>query len=326
MSNYIVSGDQHLYIPKALPHDWCMNRFRMLWDFYIEKCKEHEAGLILAGDLVHTTKLNLSETQLLIELLIKLKDNNIETYIISGNHENIGNGASCLDHFADLFSEMGVTYVKSEVISTLYHGVSVIGHTHLDYKVPIRNNCNPNILVTHVRPTVNQFIKEEVDVAKLIEPYQLTIAGDIHMPLELFDGKLVYTNAPLNNHFEEKPNTGVILLDTKTLKWQRISTNHLPQLVQVTCKAEEYAGLVLQEGNHYRVEVTGTPQELRKISTENENIKLLKVPEVVDTYIEVEDAVEIRDLAMEEALIEYMKELKFEDEKITKMITVLKEI
>lgn len=320
MSNYIVSGDQHLYIPKALPHDWCMNRFRMLWDFYIEKCKEYDAGLILAGDLVHTTKLNLSETQLLIELLIKLKDNNIETYIISGNHENIGNGISCLDHFADLFSEMGVRYYQADK----YKNVTFIGHTHL--QTGLTDQINKGILITHVRPTVNQFIQEEVDVAKLIEPYQLTIAGDIHQAIELFDGKLVYTNAPLNNHFEEKPNTGVILLDVDTLKWQRISTNHLPQLVQVTCKAEEYDGLVLQEGNHYRVEVTGTPQELRKISTENENIKLLKVPEVVDTYIEVEDAVEIRDLAMEEALIEYMKELKFEEDKITKMITVLKEI
>ncbi len=318
---YLVSGDQHIYVPKSLPQDWCMNRFRMLWDFYIDKCKEFDAGLILAGDLAHTTKPNLAETQLLIELLIKLKDNNIETYIISGNHENIGNGVSCLDHFADLFEEMGVTYVKYSGID----GIDFLGHTHLDehYAKVMREN---KILITHVRPTVNQFIQEEVDVAELIKPYQLVIAGDIHQELELYDSKLVFTNAPLNNHFEEKPNTGVILLDTETLKWSRLSTNHLPQLVQVNCTAEEFDGLVLKAGNHYRVEVTGTPQELRKISTEDPCIKLLKIPEIVETYVEVEDAVEIRDVAMEEALIEYMKELKFEDEKISKMITVLNEV
>ena len=318
--NYIVSGDQHLYVPKNLPQDWCMNRFRLLWDFYIDKCNEHKAGLILAGDLFHTTKPNLLETQLLIELLIKLKDNNIETYIISGNHENIGNGVSCLDHFADLFSEMGVRYYQADKLKN----ITFLGHTHLQvgFNDPVKND----ILITHVRPTVNQFIQEEVDVAKLIEPYKLVIAGDIHQELELFDGKLVYTNAPLNNHYEEKPNTGVVLLDPETLKWSRISTNHLPQLVQVTCKADDYDSLVLKQGNHYRVEVTGSPQELRKISTECENVKLLKVPEVIDTYVEVEDAVEIRDLAMEESLIEYMKELKFEEEQIVKMITVLKEV
>lgn len=320
--NFIVSGDQHLYVPRSLPQDWSMNRFRMLWDFYVDKCKEFEAGLILSGDLFHTTKPNLAETQLLIELLIKLKDNNIETYIISGNHENIGNGSSCLDHFADLFSEMGVRYYQS----VEFGDIALRGHTHLQDQ--LEHRVGGPLLITHVRPTVNQFIQEEVDIAKLIEPYKLVVSSDIHQELELYDGKLVYTNAPLNNHFEEKPNTSVIILDTETLKWSRLSTNHLPQLVQITCKAEDFESESSKKGfgHYYRFEVTGTPQELRKISTDDLNCKLLKVPEVVETYIEVEDAVEIRDLAMEEALIEYMKELKFEEDKITKMITVLKEV
>lgn len=317
---FIVSGDQHINIPKSLPQDWCVNRFRLLWDTYIQLCETHGAGLILAGDCYHNVKPSLQEVELFVELLLKLKDKGIETYVISGNHENIGSEVSCLDHFKDLMEEMGINYISKGT----ERGVDFLGHTHLND--PLHNS---GILITHVRPTVNQFITEEVDIKKLISPYKLVLAGDIHAPLELHEGKLVYTNHPLNSSFEAKPDCGVLLLDTETLEWSRIPTK-LPNLIQIKCSVEEYpkhAELVAQDSfNFYRVEVTGEPKDLRTIKSESDNVKLLKVPEVIDTFKESEDAVEIRDLTLEESLIEYMQELKMEEDTITKMMAIWRQL
>jgi DNA repair exonuclease SbcCD nuclease subunit len=325
MQQFIVSGDQHLKVSKELPLEWQLNRYRALFMSYVDLCKVHDAELILAGDLFHNAKPNMHEVQLFLELMQLLEDEAIYTSIISGNHENLGTAGTTLDYFNSIFEASSYIQYYPEIGYRDEADVSLtfVGHHKLqewlDQKEDVRMN-GTKVVFSHFRPTVNYFIQEEVDVDKFSGKSDLVIAGDIHMDFQL--GNVVYTNAPLNNHFESAPECGCILLSLQDGKadWKRIPLV-LPNLIQIDTTAEKFED-TLDTFNFYRISVTGTPEDLRQIKTTTENTKLLKIPELQDTYVESEITEEVKNLSLQDALVEYMKELNYTEEKIAEMIGV----
>lgn len=327
MTTFIITGDWHIRIKPDIPESWQESRYRKLFRTIIKHCKEKQAKLILSGDIFDKNKPALLELQLFVELVTRLEENRIETYLIAGNHEVIGQGRTTFDYLQPLFGRLDyVTYCFSDLLVEGSHWIYLEGHpsiTDPNYEKPVLNPSKTNILVSHFRPTVNKFIQEEVDVAALIAGFDYVFASDIHMPYE--DGNLIYTNHPLNSSFEAVPNCGFIELTLgESVEWKRVPLA-LPNLIQISTTAEEYTE-TLDDYHYYRIEVSGSPEELRQIITEQSNVKLQKVPDVVEAYVEQEVQEEKVELALEDGLMEYLQGMQLDEQTISKMMKIFLEV
>lgn len=326
---YIVSGDQHIKISKELPLEWQLKRFRLLWQTYVDLCKEHHAELILTGDMFHSPRPNLHEIMLFMELCNLLEANGITTVIFAGNHENMGASGTTLDYLKPSLDSMTFVYYSTAIVEDYDHKDDVelffVGHNHLQEWVDSHppKTEKTRIVFSHFRPTVNQFILEEINVAKFLDTADVVFASDIHTEFAMYN-KLIYTNAPLNNHFEPAPNCGCLLVscDSGSVTWKRISLR-LPNLVQVTTTAGKYQEIE-DSYNFYRVEITGPPEDLRWLKATTPNVKLHKIPDVAETYTELEITSEVKDQSLEDALIAYMQELEYTEDKIQAMMEVMR--
>lgn len=324
--NLIVSGDQHIKVAKDIPLEWQLNRYRELWQSYVNLCQQHKAELILTGDLFHNAKPTLHEIMLALELFALLEANEIYTHIISGNHENMGAAGTTLDYFSTVFKQSSYLQYWPEIGFVEEGGARLyfVGHNRLQEWIDTSNPewKGTRIIFSHFRPTVNQFIQEEIDVEAFISTADLVIAGDIHLPFQY--KHLVYTNNPVNEHFESSPSCGCISLQVEDGKasWSRIAVA-LPNLIQINTTPMEYElGLVLDPKHFYRIEVTGSAEELRRLSNNEPNVKLQKVPEESVSYVETETPEVPIDLSLDDELIIYMQALTFTEQKIKNMMEV----
>lgn len=329
----LVTADWHIRIRPDIPEDWQIKRYRGLFNLIMCNCIFYDAVLVLAGDLLDRNRPSLQELNLLMEFLTEVDRRKITTYLISGNHENLGQGASTYDYLQAFLSKLDYVQYNSsnEIFVPLANNVDLymIGHPALATGYNEAREGKTSILVSHFRPTVNQFIQEEICVADLIEPYDLVVAGDIHMPLDLFDGKLQYTNHPINSCYESTPNCGILLVEANGAGYRTERIGTLTRsLISIKTTAAEYEEPEVIEGNedYYRIEVTGSPEELRKITTDKWYIKLLKVPEVVSEYVAEESVTEIKNVSLEQSLKDYMQSMNMDEETIGKMMTVFNEV
>jgi DNA repair exonuclease SbcCD nuclease subunit len=331
--NFIISGDIHLKIKSDIPEQWQIDRYRELWNAYEQLCHYYDASLILSGDIFHDHKISSKEMMLFIELITHLTCVGIDIYIIDGNHDYSDPNNTTLEHFRPLFDtisantdkSVGTVTYRSEWYEELAPNTvfNFLGHSALKKDKPLLHARKTNILISHFRPTINEFIKEEIDVKDFTNGFDYCFVSDIHTDLAI-DGRIIYTNAPCNSSFESSPKCGCLLVtvDSGKVDWKRVPLT-LPNLVQITCTPAEFElGLNLDPKHFYRVTVNGSAEELRSIKTDSTNVKLLKVPEDVETYTDVDDCSEVRDEAIEEALVEYMKELQFSESKIQDMMEV----
>ena len=330
MPNLVITADWHIRIKPDIDEQWQLNRYKLLINEVIKVCHEHDGILVLAGDILDRNRPSLSELKLVMHLLHKANAMGIQTYLISGNHESLGLGASTYDFLSPFMAKLeNVSYNTSqEIFVPLEDDVDLylVGHPALaDYELGDLRPNKTNILVSHFRPTVNQFIQEEIDVEKFIAPFDVCFAGDIHLPLTLHDAKLIYVNHPVNSCFEKLPDCSLVLAKASGagMAYKRIPLA-LPNLVQINTTPEAYSEPE-DDFNFYRVEITGSPEELRSIKSSKPTVKLLKVPEVLDAFAEVAEDSEIQDVALEDALVGYMKELNMDEENISQMMAVYRE-
>lgn len=330
MKKYIVTADWHIKIRPDVDVDWQVDRYVQLIDTMVQHCLDHGAVLILAGDILDKNRPSMQELSLFIHLIHRLEDAEIDTYLISGNHESLGRGECVYDYLREyLWSTAFIDYQpKSEMCQCgdTKYTFHFVGHPQIGTlltapKLPDEKQ----ILFSHFRATINQFIQEEIDVEKCLEPYELCFAGDIHAPLEFHDGRLIYTSAPVNSCFEAKPDCGYVLLtlDDEELKWERVSLD-LPNLIAITCTAEDYKETV-DTYHFYQIKVQGTPDELRMITTDKENVKLIKEPIVDHEFVEVAEEQFTSEVSTEKALVAYMEEMGLTTDKISQMMEVFQQ-
>lgn len=330
MTKFICTADIHLWLRKDVPEEWQITRYHQLFELLIELCMEHNASLIIAGDLFEKAKPALKEIQLAFEFFRALKTAKIKVYLISGNHCTIAKDLDTFQHL-DMGKDKTIDVHYQPEVWTLQlreekTTITFMNHCNLQYlERPVPWDYQ-HILVSHFRCTVNQFIQEEIDVQELMTPFDLCVAGDIHLPYR--DGELWYTDAPVNKDFERKPETGVLLLvvNDGTHQLKRIETD-LPKLIKVECTADDYVALTLDERHYYNIHVTGTPAQLKSLPELASNEKLVPIP-VVDEALIVRAVAEddVVDLPLEEDLIQYMQELAYPEEKVGQMISEFREV
>jgi len=328
MRRFIACADAHLWLRREAPIAWQFNRYMQFFELMIELCLHHHAELIIAGDLFERCEPELEEQQLAFIFFRMLKEAGIEVYLISGNHEGLAPGRDTFQYL-DMGKDktIRVNYGKGMVLQMPEEDCTLHFLSHCDlgtYQGPPVTGTKLNILISHFRCNYNQFVKEEIDVDHLLEPFDLAVVGDIHAPYGV--GKLVYTNHPINKEFQTSVDTGVLLLtiDKGTAKYERLATN-LPSLIQIRIRADEEFP-ALNETDFYRIEVTGTVPELKTIVAPQANVKLVKVPEALQVLVQENgEQEEITNRSLDEELASYLGELGYDENKIDRMMTVWKE-
>lgn len=331
MKRFICTADIHVWLRREVPEEWQINRYQMLFRELIFLCRKHDAGLIIAGDLFEKSDPSLEELELVLKFFHDLKSEGIYVALVSGNHETIGNG---IDTFQFLDTGPGRTidvdygtpwhtYYPQEDATIFF-----VNHCDLSQfmaeELPQERKANLQILVSHFRCSYNQYVREEIDVAKLLEPFDLCIAGDIHAPFN--DGKLWYTNNPVNKEFQKSADCGVLLLEIDSGKYQltRIPLQ-LPALIQLSSNADE----ALPETNdtdYYRINVTGTHTELREVEIDKPNVKVNKVPRVEEALTLAVDEEVATERSIEDELVSYLRDIGYSDDYVSEMMSALREV
>jgi len=337
MQKFVTFGDVHLKINRDAPVEWSFKRYRALFKEIIDRCLKEEATLIITGDLCDSARPTLSELKLLFEFFHALKDNKINTILISGNHEEVNDKLTLYNylHLEKFGNKDGASYIhyqdwnsgwvfedangkpECSIYPVSHHEV----HNY-DYTRGIKGT-RPSILVSHIRAEIPPFISEEAPINEIAKNFDVCIFGDIHDELE-FDN-VYYTNNPLNCCYEVTPNCGytILTVDKGKFNIQRVKTD-LPNLVKINTQAEAFENEVLKlDPKHfYKIEVEGLAAELKAIPKSGINFKTEKqIIEEIQTeeayHIPVSD---IKHETLEEELIWYMQQLEMNDKDIQGMM------
>lgn len=317
-------GDLHLKFVNGVDKRWQETRYLNFIDHIVERCLENDALLIIAGDTLDSINPKKEEVRMLMYMFHQLNKSNVTTLLVSGNHETIKTGSSILDYMElDKFPNVWYrdNYHKDGVTFHLVNHDELTTHKHMKC-----DGCN--VLVSHFRCNYNQFVTEEIDVEKFTASYDLCIVGDIHDGFTL--GKIWYTNNAVNKEFDTHPKCGYLEI-TKTETNCTISRieSSVPSLRYLKLDAQRYAkikGSSYDMGNDfYKIEVEGTPEELRGLTPLHNSI-LKRVP-LVPNVLNLESTEEVVDVETgdnDSGLVGYMTSLSYSDKYVAEMMKELR--
>lgn len=313
----LAIGDLHIKMVPGVPKDWQIKRYEEYIDNLISECKEKPTILAIVGDTLDSITPSKEELRLFLSLLHKLKNEDIHVLLVSGNHCTIQEGSSILDYL--LLDEFpNICYRRNLVFNnTTFH---LVNHDSLKSYAP-SNFTERNILLSHFRCTIPPHITEEINVKKLTKPFDLCIVGDIHTNLQ-FDN-VYYTNQPLNKQFETEPSCSYLEVDLDTLKVTRKPAFY-PSLIAKKMIAKKFHKEKFPAPHFYKVEVEGTPEELRLIKEAHSNVKLCRIPLLEKSVALSEEVTEAPVLSLDDDLVDYMKALGYKDQLIADMLTELR--
>jgi DNA repair exonuclease SbcCD nuclease subunit len=325
----LACADLHIRIHKDWPLDWQFQRYTKFFSALVERARRDCDAVVLAGDLLDNRNLNRFDLYLLFQLLTALNAAELPTVIVSGNHETLseqGNSDSVLSWVLPLSSMKQLVYAK-EPSQVDVAGVTLDLVNHHNLRTFEGFDTPGNILVTHVRCTVNEHIQEETDIAKLCSPYQLTIAGDIHMPLTVEEHRLHYTNTPLDKQFHqgERENGWLIVeSDGSGFNLTRETTDfpELRDTVELNADNAQELAHDLRDSPHLtRINVRDTQPKLQQLRSGADkwagNILLNPIPELPGKRYQDPDDPEANTLEgfsfgigsdLEEPLLDYVVE------------------
>jgi hypothetical protein len=326
MLKLIAVGDIHFKIRNDIDKEWQIKRYEAFVDTLVAECKRQDAVLALLGDQFDSIDPGKEELRLFLYLLGEADRAGLTTLLVSGNHETVAPGISYLD-FLELYNFNNIVYRNNYYIGGV--AFTLLNHDSL------RTDLAPapedfNVLLTHARRTVNQFIREEIDVAEMIAPFDLIVAGDIHEPIH--DGNFWYTGSPLNKDFQPNPSATWLEIDIDPVN-RRYAAKHVsldgPLLVKVKAHAADWP-LQLKEPHYYHVELSGEAAELRPITAIG-RMKLTKIPDLAQALILAEAADQQEAVgeavakSLEEELAQHLTALDYPTQEVAEMLTVLRE-
>ena len=316
----IAVGDLHLKMVPNVPKQWQIDRYEEFIDNLISDCVDKRAILALCGDTLDSIDPKKEELRLFMYLMHELHNNGVTTLLVSGNHESLKAGESILDYlevdrFENVFYRTSPTF-----LGVTFH---LVNHDSIHSYTP-KFIEGKNILISHARCNVPPHIKEEIDFKKFTKGYDICVLGDIHMPMAF--GNVIYTNNPVNKEFEYEPDCGYVSLDIDSGINVARKTLDYPHLVYRKRNADDVY-LASFEGykDFFKIDVEGTPEELRAIKDIPENVRVCKIPKL-EKHLEVKVEESLTEEAVDtpDDLKSYMKSLGYSDSLIADMMAELR--
>jgi hypothetical protein len=253
----LFTADIHIKLgQKNVPQDWARNRYNLLWNQLAEQ--QTKADLFVIGGDVFDKLPSMEELEIYFDLISNC---NIPTFIYSGNHEAVKKSTTFMTNLAKVTNTMNRKVI---ILDDYYsdYGIEFVPYNKLkDFE---QNNPWPEggqVLCTHVRGAIPPHVTPEVDL-KIFSGWDVVLAGDLHS-YENCQLNILYPGSPVTTSFHRQPvDTGVILLDTDTLKHNWIKLE-LPQLIRKTVGASDPKPPTPYHHTIYQVE--GDLQELGEL-------------------------------------------------------------
>ena len=234
----------------------------------------------------------------------------IPTFVIPGNHEATKKGYTFLSHFHE---DNAIKNSNVEIITQNIHkDVLGQGFQFFPYGEMQTDNLPKSvpddILVTHIRGEVPPHITPEYDFEKLL-PWKLILLGDLHFNHRYLDYPAYYPGSPLNVSFDrdEKRQYGVDIINFNSINDYSVDfiDLKLPKLLRRTIKVDE--SMQKDDYHHIIYEITGSIDELSKISNHDQLDKKIAFKP------EESSKLELKDLSLIEELKAYLEYIKVDD-------------
>lgn len=280
----LFTADIHIKLgQKNVPVQWARQRYSLLFA-ELRGISATTDICILGGDIFDKLP-SMEELELYFELLAAIQ---CKCYIYSGNHEALKKDTTFLSYLKNITKKAtsGNVEIIDEYTTVLLPGdgstIDILPYNQLRAYHPADMLQTSDILCTHVRGAIPPHVKPEVDL-DIFSPWKVVLAGDLHS-YENCQQNILYPGSPVTTSFHrERVKTGVIVLDTKTLKHEWLELN-LPQLIRKVVKA----GDPMPAGtyDHVIYDIEGNILELSGVeSSELIDKKLVKKAEVDTSLI-----------------------------------------
>ena len=304
----LFTADWHIKLgQKNVPLPWACSRYKMFFEAIYDL--EEDVDLhIIGGDLFDRVP-SMDELTLYFDFI---KDIKVPTIIFDGNHEATKKNKTFFSNLKRATSDVNslveiVDYTREHSWGT------ILPYADLHKKGAIEK-CNPDKpLYTHVRGEIPPHVTPEVDLDKF-NPFPVVFAGDLHSHSNT-QRNIVYPGSPMTTSFHRDiVKTGYLLIDEdndSTWEWGEFI---LPQLLRKTVDNESDMRPTMFHHTIYEIE--GDVADLANIK----NSELLDKKVVKRSS---EATLNLKDLTIEEELVEYMSAiLNLTDDKIKQIMGV----
>ena len=305
----LFTADWHIKLgQKNVPMPWACSRYDLFFDVL------HEIELdvdmhIIGGDLFDRVP-SMDELTLYFDYIKHIK---IPTIIYGGNHEATKKNKTFFSNLKRATTDVNpkVTIIDE---TTEYEWGTILPYADLHKKGGIEACNSTKPLYTHVRGAIPPHVTPEVDLDRFND-FPVVFAGDLHSHTNT-QRNIVYPGSPMTTSFHRDiVKTGYIIIDTELMygdyTWHEFD---LPQLIRKT--VEDSADMIQTEYHHTIYEIEGDVADLATIK----NSELLDKKVVRRTS---EATLNLKDLSMEEELVEYLSAiLNLTDDKIKSIMGV----
>ena len=302
----LFTADWHLKLgQKNVPMPWACARY----DLFFETVHELEKDVnlhIIGGDLFDRVP-SMDEITVYFDFKRQMC---IRDSIYDGNHEATKKNKTFFTNLKRATSDVN-PLVEIVDETTEYEWGTILPYADLHKKGAIEK-CNPNKpLYTHVRGEIPPHVTPEVDLDRF-NAFPVVYAGDLHSHSNT-QRNIVYPGSPMTTSFHrEVVKTGYLMIDNLyDWTWHEFD---LPQLLRRTVSNPD--DMIASEFHHTIYEIEGDVADLANIK----NSELLDKKVVKRSS---EATLNLKDLTMEEELVEYMSAiLNLTDDKIKQIMGV----
>lgn len=265
----LFTADIHIKLgQKNVPVAWAKDRYDKLFRAICDlAAKEKVEKLIIGGDIFDKLP-SMDELELFFDFMMRIR---CDTIIYSGNHEALKKNTTFLSNLRDITYQISAAMGshRIHIIDTYKNidGIDFIPYNKLKEWAADPDNTfvtlHGRILCTHVRGEIPPYVKPEIPL-ELFDRWKLVLAGDLHS-YENSQRNILYPGSPITTSFHRnKVNTGVLLVDTETLKHEFVKFD-LPQLIRKTIQAGE--PMPPGDRDHIVYEVEGNISELANVQS-----------------------------------------------------------